>query len=155
MNNSIRGAKLLSVLAILFTSLLVAVESSTSDRAEQWRIRNAIVVKQNQLKTRDRTIPTTDVKLDLQPGQVYEAESLPVISLAKGVSATAAWGEGALLELLTMQPNTSYPGQKLAEELFIGNAAARQSAKGVHRGCEGAPLRLVRREQAEAAREKR
>lgn len=119
MNNSIRGAKLLSVLAILFTSLLVAVESSTSDRAEQWRIRNAIVVKQNQLKTRDRTIPTTDVKLDLQPGQVYEAESLPVISLAKGVSATAAWGEGALLELLTMQPNTSYPGQKLAEELFI------------------------------------
>ena len=119
MNGCTGSMKLLQTVTIFFALLFLSIRSNASDKSEQWRVRNAVVVKLNQLKTRDRRIPRTDVELDLQPGQVYEAGSLPVISIAKGVSATVAWGKGALLELLTMQPNSSYPVQKLAEEFFI------------------------------------
>ena len=119
MNNSIRMTTRLQAAVILFALIPGSVDSKASDKSDQWRVRNAVVVKQNSLKTRDRTIPVTDVPLKLEPGQVYGADSLPVIAIAEGVSATVAWGHGALLELLTMKPEARYPKQVLAEELLV------------------------------------
>ena len=87
-------------------------------KKDAWKQRNAAVVKQYDLKTRDRDIPHTDVELALTPGQTYESSDLPEIKIAKGVSASVAWGEGALLEVLEMEPGTRYPLQKLKEELI-------------------------------------
>jgi len=110
--NSLRCLAVPLVLAFLSSGL------EGADKSEQWRIRNAIVVKQNNLKTRDRVIPSTDVVLKLQPGQVYESQTLPVIQIGPGVSATVTWGQGTLLELLEMKPNAHYPQQTLSEEVF-------------------------------------
>ena len=40
-------------------------------------------------------------------------------SPAPGVTATIAWGRGALVERVEMQPDAAYPAQTLDEELFV------------------------------------
>ncbi|MCH2213127.1 MAG: SMP-30/gluconolactonase/LRE family protein [Fuerstiella sp.] len=119
MYSSFRLIPLFHAVTIAGAGILFSSDSAAVDPTDQWRVRNAVVVKQNQLKTRERDVPETDVKLDLQPGQVYPLKNLPEIQLAHGVSATVAWGKGALLEVLTMEPNADYPEQQLNEELFM------------------------------------
>ena len=97
-------------------SLSVLSSSVSGDDKSQWRVRNAAVVKQYDLKTRDRKIPDTDVVLKQRPGQVYEAADLPVINIAPGVTATVAWGKGAMLELVEMKPHANYPAESLVGE---------------------------------------
>ena len=103
----------------LALALLLCRSSAGDDKKEYWRERNAAVVQQHNLKNRDRVIPQTDVPLWLDPGQTYERDDLPVIQMAPGVKASVAWGEGAMLELLEMEPGSQYPHQELNEELLI------------------------------------
>ena len=121
---------------VALSGLLALSESAEQEdgrRTERWRIRNAVVVKQNKLKTRDRAIPHTDVILKQEPGQIYELRSLPRIRIAPGVSATVSWGEGAMLELLEMKPGAHYPEQILTGELMTvvqqGSATCRMGDK--------------------------
>lgn len=92
--------------------------SYAEKKNERWRKRNAAVVDQHNLTTRDRVIPQTDVPRGVEPGQTYELNDLPVIQIAPGVKASVAWGDGALLEILEMAPGSVYPKQQLAEELI-------------------------------------
>lgn len=101
------------------TIFLLSTPIQGGSKKDAWKKRNAAVVRQHNLKTRDRIIPKTDVPLWLEPGQTYELNKLPVISIAPGVKATVAWGEGALLEILEMKPNAIYPTHKLGEELIL------------------------------------
>lgn len=99
--------------------LLSLVSFSYADKKnEPWRKRNAAVVNQHNLTTRDRVIPQTDVPRGVEPGQTYELNDLPVIQIAPGVKASVAWGDGALLEILEMAPGSVYPQQQLSEELI-------------------------------------
>ena len=98
---------------------LLGVPALADKKKNGWRKRNAAVVRQFDLKTRDRVIPQTDVPLLLDPGQTYETTQLPVINIAPGVKASIGWGEGALLEIVEMDPDSTYPAQQLAEELII------------------------------------
>ena len=86
------------------------------EKQELWRLRNAAVVRQFDLKTRDRKIPQTDVVLKQQPGRVYESADLPVIQITPQISATLAWGQGALLEQLALKPGARYPTERLVGE---------------------------------------
>ena len=97
---------------------LLANSTRAADKKHAWRKRNAAVVNQYNLTTRDRVIPKTDVPLWLNPGQTYELEQLPSIPIAEGVTATISWGEGALLEIVRMEPGSTYPTQTLKEELI-------------------------------------
>jgi gluconolactonase len=97
-------------------SLTVLSRGVSDDNDSPWRVRNSAVVKQYDLKTRDRKIPDTDIVLKQRPGQVYEATDLPVINIAPGVTATVAWGQGAMLELVEMKPQADYPAESLVGE---------------------------------------
>ena len=57
--------------------------------------------------------------LALAPGEAVEASTLPTATIAPGVVAALAWGRGALLERVEMQPGAVYPEQTLAEELIV------------------------------------
>ncbi len=102
----------------LIIRTLLANSTRAADKKHAWRKRNAAVVNQYNLTTRDRVIPKTDVPLWLNPGQTYELEQLPSIPIAEGVTATISWGEGALLEIVRMEPGSTYPTQTLKEELI-------------------------------------
>ncbi|MBM3804591.1 MAG: SMP-30/gluconolactonase/LRE family protein [Acidimicrobiia bacterium] len=102
----------------LLSLLPLLLISCAGEQLENWKARNAEVVKKNNIKGRERKVPTTEVKLKQEPGKVYESQQLPKITIAPGVTATAAWGAGSLLELLEMEKESAYPEQTLNEELI-------------------------------------
>jgi gluconolactonase len=109
----------LSLCCLTFASLIFSLScSNATENTSGWRSRNEEVVKKNNLKGRERTVPHTEVTLKLEPGKVYELQELPRINIGDGVSATVSWGEGALLELLEMKGSSIYPEQALNEELI-------------------------------------
>ena len=57
--------------------------------------------------------------MSLAAGQPVENATLPTATIAPGVVARLAWGRGALLERVEMQPGAAYPEQTLGEELII------------------------------------
>jgi len=109
----------LSLCCFTFACLIFSLSCSNATReTEGWRARNEEVVRKNNLKGRERTVPHTQVTLKLEPGKVYELKELPKINIAEGVSAIVSWGEGARLEVLEMKGSSVYPEQALNEELI-------------------------------------
>jgi gluconolactonase len=68
---------------------------------------------------RTRDLPKVSVPMVLADGEPVERGALPAITIAPGVTASLAWGRGALVERVEMQPNAAYPAQTLGEELFV------------------------------------
>jgi len=83
-----------------------------------WRALNQKVIEEHNIKGRERDIPHTQVTPSLEAGKTVPSSELPVIRIAEGVQASVAWGEGVLMERLSMEAGSSYPEQALAEELI-------------------------------------
>ncbi len=101
---------------LLVASVLGLV--SCGGGGEAWKSANDELIAKNSLPVRQRAMPATDVPVKLDAGQAYDSASLPAIAIAPGVSATLAWGKGALLEQLTMQKGAVYPEQTVTSELI-------------------------------------
>src|SRR5687768_5395055 len=98
--------------------LTLALAGCSSDEP-QWRDLNQRVVDENKVTGRTRELPDVNVPMVLADGEPVERNTLPVITIAPGVTAALGWGRGALLERMEMQPGAAYPSQTLAEELII------------------------------------
>jgi gluconolactonase len=111
---------MLSGCRYLAGSLLLAclVSGCTDDRPE-WADRNDQMVERLNIAGRTRELPAVTVPLALAPGEAVEARALPTAAIAPGVVAALAWGRGALLERVEMQPGAVYPEQTLGEELIV------------------------------------
>lgn len=90
-----------------------------SKSAPEWAARNQRVVDEFKVTGRTRDLPTVTVPLALRPGEPVTNATLPVGTIAPGVTAALAWGRGALLEQVEMQPGAAYPRQTLGEELIV------------------------------------
>ena len=84
-----------------------------------WADRNQRVIDEHKITGRTRELPNVAVPLALTPGAPMKGSELPKATLAPGVVAALAWGRGALLERLDMEPGAVYPEQTLGEELII------------------------------------
>jgi gluconolactonase len=84
-----------------------------------WHDVNQRVIAQKKVTGRTRELPAVSVPMVLADGEPVERGTLPVITIAPGVTAALGWGRGALLERVEMAPNAVYPAQTLAEELII------------------------------------
>ena len=106
-----------------------------SSEAPEWAGRNQRVIDEFKVTGRTRELPDVRVPLSLTPGQPVERAALPTATLAPGVVATLAWGRGALLEQVDMQPGAAYPQQTLGEELIVivreGSATLQLNGKTV------------------------
>ena len=102
--------------AALAGVLLVAGCSAESG---DWADRNQRVIDEHGITGRTREIPDVDVPMFLSPGRIVENSTLPTVTLAPGVTARLAWGRGALLEQVEMQPDAVHPEQVLGEELIL------------------------------------
>jgi gluconolactonase len=100
---------------LLLPVLLVACSGENAS----WADRNQKVIDEYKVTGRTRELPPLSVPKALTDGQPVERSTLPVITLAPGVTATLGWGRGGLLERVEMQPDSSYPAQTLNEELFV------------------------------------
>ena len=84
-----------------------------------WADRNQRVIDEHKITGRTRELPNVAVPLALTPGVPMKGSELPKATLAPGVVAALAWGRGALLERLDMEPGAVYPEQTLGEELIV------------------------------------
>ncbi len=99
--------------------MLAGLVAGCSDDRPAWADRNDRMVEQLNIAGRTRELPAVTVPLALVPGEAVEARALPTATIAPGVVAALAWGRGALLERVEMQPGAVYPEQTLAEELIV------------------------------------
>ena len=102
----------------LSLSGVVLLSGCSSGKAE-WAARNQRVIDEFKITGRSRQLPAVTVPMSLAPGQPVENATLPMAAIAPGVVARLAWGRGALLEQVEMQPRATYPQQTLGEELII------------------------------------
>jgi gluconolactonase len=98
--------------------LFIVVGGCSIDTAP-WHAVNQRVIDANRVTGRTRELPDVTVPPLLADGEPVERSTLPVITIAPGVTAALGWGRGALLERVEMQPGAVYPAQTLAEELII------------------------------------
>jgi gluconolactonase len=98
---------------------LVIAVAGCSGGEPSWRAVNERVIDEHRITGRTRELPNVEVPLLLAAGEPVERSRLPAITIAPGVAATLAWGRGALLERVEMQPDAVYPPQTLDEELII------------------------------------
>ena len=103
-----------------------------------WMARNQSVIDESQVTGRTRELPTVEVPTALAAGEPEVAADLPVAELAPGVEARFAWGPGALLERVEMEPGAAFPTQALGEELIVigeaGSAAFEFDGQSVDLG---------------------
>ena len=85
---------------------------------EPWKEARNRLIQQHNIKARTRTIPATEMPLAMDPGKVRPQSALPKAAIAAGVTATLAWGRGAMVEWLTMDKGATYPSQQLNEEVI-------------------------------------
>jgi gluconolactonase len=113
MKNPQRG-----LLPILFAGIACAIAGCSSHEAP-WSARNKKVVEEFKLEGRTRKLPDVKVPAGLVDGEAKTTAELPVAKIAPGVEARLAWGRGALLERVSMEPGAAYPAQTLGEELIV------------------------------------
>jgi gluconolactonase len=90
-----------------------------SSNEPKWASVNKKVIDQAKVSGRTRELPHLSVPMVLGDGEPVEASKLPSAMIAPGVTAKLAWGRGALLERVEMQPDAVYPEQTLGEELIV------------------------------------
>ncbi|MFB3776663.1 MAG: SMP-30/gluconolactonase/LRE family protein [Bryobacteraceae bacterium] len=103
--------------------LAAAVVASTacsrrSGGNEPWSEANSQLERKYNIKMRSRSVPETDVPVQLEAGRVQPLSALPKVTLAPGVTATLVWNKGTLLEVLEMEKGAAYPSQLLTEEVI-------------------------------------
>src|SRR5678815_2757309 len=91
--------------------------STKSAGNEPWREANSKLEAKHNLKMRTRSVPETDVPL-LAAAKAQPMSALPKAAIAPGVTASLAWGKGALLATLEMEKGAVYPSQQLNEEVI-------------------------------------
>jgi gluconolactonase len=98
---------------------VIAVAAGCSSNTPDWAAVNQSVIDQSKVTGRVRELPAVHLPMALADGVPVEGSHLPTITIAPGVAARVAWGRGALLERVEMQPDAVYPEQTLGEELII------------------------------------
>jgi hypothetical protein len=88
-----------SVLLLVAASVAFTGCSQNAADNEPWREANARLIKEHNLKGRDRTIPRTTAPL-VDAGKVRPIGALPKAAIAPGVAASLTWGKGLLLAML-------------------------------------------------------
>ena len=88
------------------------------DPRDAWRSENAAIIQRENIAVREREIPPVDVASNLDPLKAYSQSELPVIQIAPGVAAAAAWGRGTLYEWVEMDADTTYPEEVLDGEVI-------------------------------------
>jgi len=99
--------------------LLALAFAGCSSNEPKWASVNKNVIDQAKVTGRTRDLPRVSVPMLLGDGEPVEAGKLPSATIASGVTAKLAWGRGALLERIEMQPDAVYPEQTLGEELIV------------------------------------
>jgi gluconolactonase len=102
-----------------FGVVLAFAVAGCSSNEPEWAATNKKVIEESKVTGRTRELPQVRIPMALAEGEPVEVSKLPSATIAPGVTAKLAWGRGALVERVEMQPNAAYPEQTLGEELIV------------------------------------
>lgn len=84
-----------------------------------WETINAQYIQEHGIEGRQRDLPDTGIPIQLVPGDIYEPNQFPRVTLADGVTARLAWGRGALLAVIEMAAHSVGPEHVVTGDTYI------------------------------------
>ncbi len=102
-----------SVTAAVLAVLLPAFSAGCS-KEPAWKAVNDQVAAEQDVVMRERNdIPESSIQSNLEPGVVKNIKDIPATQLAPGCSGKMYWGEGNLINWMTLDPNAEIPEEQL------------------------------------------
>ena len=100
--------------------LFILICGCNSSSKSEWEERNDELIKQYGLQVKELSgLPSTGIKPSLEVGSAQNLQSLDSLQLYPGVIAKMFWGNGSLVSVLELEPNTTIPNEKLSTDRFL------------------------------------
>jgi len=131
-----RNIKRISTLLLTVFTFAVSVfllSLTGCSKKPEWKSANDNIIKELNIKGRNRNdIPETNIVSNLKPGVVTNISMLPVAEIAPGVKAHLYWGNGSLINRMTLEPNAEIALETLPCErlMFVMKGSVDQLING-------------------------
>jgi gluconolactonase len=100
--------------------LFILICGCNSSSKPEWEEQNDELIKQYGLQVKELPgLPSTGIKTSLEVGSTQNLQSLDSLQLYPGVIAKMFWGNGSLVSVLELEPNTTIPNEKLSTDRFL------------------------------------
>jgi len=106
-----------AAVSVLIIIALIATVVPGCSKGPAWKAVNDQLIKEHNLQVRERSdLVDTGVTPSLEGGKVTNISSLSVTEFAPGVTGQMYWAKGALVNFMTMDPNTEIPKETIPGE---------------------------------------
>lgn len=100
--------------------LMISIYSCNSTSRPEWEQLNNELIKEYGLTVRELpNLRSAGVNPNLEVGTAQDLQSLDSLQLYTGVMAKMFWGNGNLVSVLELAPNTKVPNEKLPADRFL------------------------------------
>ncbi|MFC1693814.1 SMP-30/gluconolactonase/LRE family protein [Candidatus Latescibacterota bacterium] len=119
MQSSKRTATDVFTTLAIFASILLVLSAGCT-KEQSWKSVNEKLITEYRMKERFRDdIPETGVISNLEPGGVTNINNLPETEIAPGATGRIFWGNGNLVNLMTLAPGAGIPVETLPCERIM------------------------------------
>jgi gluconolactonase len=112
--------KIVCIVLLTISSIILTHCNSTSGSEPEWQKKNRELIAKYNLAERELSgLPKTTIASNLEPAKVTGLDKLDSIELYPGVNAKLFWGNGTMLSVLQLAPNTKISEEVLPADRFV------------------------------------
>ncbi len=116
----LRISHLMKTLPGLLSIILILNSSCDSSVKPKWEKRNTELIEQYGLTVKELPdLPSSSVTPNLEVGTPANIQNLESVQLYPGVMAKIFWGNGNLVSVLELEPNSTIPKENLPADRFL------------------------------------
>ncbi len=116
----LRISHLMKTLPGLLSIILILNSSCNSSVKPKWEKRNTELIEQYGLTVKELPdLPSSSVTPNLEVGTPANIQNLESVQLYPGVMAKIFWGNGNLVSVLELEPNSTIPKENLPADRFL------------------------------------
>jgi gluconolactonase len=116
----LRISHLMKTLPSLLSIILILNSSCDSSVKPKWEKRNTELIEQYGLTVKELPdLPSSSVTPNLEVGTPANIQNLDSLQLYPGVTAKIFWGNGNLVSVLELEPNSTIPKENLPADRFL------------------------------------
>lgn len=100
--------------------IVVSLAQCRNASVSEWDATNQQLITEHNLAVRELTdLPANDIVSNLEVGKTKNVNNLEAIELYPGVSAKIFWGNGTMVSVIEMAPNSEIPEEILNVDQFV------------------------------------
>src|SRR5690606_16922999 len=100
--------------------IVVSLAQCRNASVSEWDATNQQLITEHNLAVRELTdLPANDIVSNLEVGKPKNISNLETIELYPGVSAKIFWGNGTMVSVIEMAPNSEIPEEILNVDQFV------------------------------------